>query len=122
MRGFPTSSSFWRNALAFSFCLLAFLFALEAKTAWYGPVTGPGCNVRAAKAMPADAPKVVQHGIPTPDPTQTHIGFPNISANVVAPTPALNLSSRTSPERDHSPYFSAAYLSPASFFRPPPIR
>jgi hypothetical protein len=65
---FAASQSFRRAPLAFGLCLLAFLFALEAKSAWYGPVNGFGGTVRAAKAQPVASPEVVEHGVPAPDP------------------------------------------------------
>lgn len=51
-----------RLALACSLCLLSIAFAMEAKIAWYGPLSGPGSEVRAAKAMPADVTSVIVRG------------------------------------------------------------
>ena len=54
-----------RNTLALGLCLLAVLFALEAKTAWYGPTNGPSSGIQSQKARPADLPAVVSHGVST---------------------------------------------------------
>lgn len=52
-----------RAPLAFGLCLLAILFAIEAKTAWYGPTVGLGSDIRAAKALPEGMPRLVEHGV-----------------------------------------------------------
>jgi hypothetical protein len=97
------------------------LFAFEAKTAWYGPVAGPGSEVRAAKALPVATPELVEHGVPSPDPEHPTVGFAALlsgasfwSARLKAP-----LFGRIQPTRQS--FFSAAQLSPSLFFRPPPI-
>jgi hypothetical protein len=72
---FAASQSFRRASLAFGLCLLAFLFAVEAKTAWYGPAAGFGGIVRAAKAQPVTSPEVVEHGAPAPDPAHSSAAF-----------------------------------------------
>ncbi len=56
MAGFLAFPKMRRNTLALGLCVLAVLFALEAKTAWYGPANGPGSDVRSQKALPADSP------------------------------------------------------------------
>lgn len=101
-------------------CVLAIAFALEAKTAWYGPAVGPGSSVvRFAKALPIDAPRVVRHGIPAPDPL--HPQFP---VAFVALLFALPILADSLPGRANTlPLGRVAaiqHLSPPVFFRPPP--
>ena len=73
---FAASPSYRRAPLAFGLCLLAFLFAIEAKTAWYGPAAGfTAVLFRAAKAQPVASPEVVDHGLPAPDPAHPHVTF-----------------------------------------------
>ncbi|HZP06052.1 MAG TPA: hypothetical protein VFB43_14210 [Terracidiphilus sp.] len=108
----------YRIALVWGLCLLAALFAVEAKMAWYGPVVGIGSAVRAAKAMPADSSKVVEHGVPTPDPVHPHIAFAVLTALFVR-VPA-NLPAFYNRLQDGSPQFATIFLSPSLFFRPPP--
>ncbi|HVU47125.1 MAG TPA: hypothetical protein VHD85_13425 [Terracidiphilus sp.] len=118
VRRLAASTGFWRAALSCGLCLLAFLFAVEAKTAWYGPVTALGSSVQASKAMPADTPRVINHGIPVPDPIHPQIAF--------ALLPALTLI-WNSTDRPRLPRASRtrlrtvlAVLPPHLFLRPPP--
>ena len=119
LRRNTTSASFWRTALTCGLCLLAFAFAVEAKTAWYGPVVGPGSAVRASKAMPADAPRVIDHGIPMPDPIHPQIPFALLAACAI-----LSLAAEAPMGREgaHMRFrLALAAFSPQVFFRPPPV-
>ena len=109
-----------RTPFALGLCLLAFLFAVEAKTAWYGPVTGPGDPVRAEKALPADAPKVDELGVPAPSFTHPQIAFAALVAIADALLPGTLASAIDEALHSRPPVFSAAYFSPPNFFRPPP--
>lgn len=118
-RGTTTLTGFWRNALTCILCLLAFTFAVEAKTAWYGPISGPGSAVRASKAMPTDAPRVIDHGIPVPDPIHPQVPFLLLAAFSI-----LSLAAEVPMGREgaHSrARVSPAVFSPQLFFRPPPV-
>jgi hypothetical protein len=109
-----------RNTLALGLCLLAVLFALEAKTAWYGPKNGPSCDIQSQKACPADLRAVVSHGVSTLPP----VTFPPAliflaSVAAIAWTdadflPGVNVGF------NHIPVSAAPYFSPGLFFRPPP--
>lgn len=117
---FAASPSYRRAPLALGLCLLAFLFAIEAKTAWYGPAAGFGGNVRAAKAQPATSPQVVEHGVPAPDPAHPNAAFallPQIATAMLTALLARGLG-------DVLPHqhlrFLAAGFSFANLFRPPP--
>lgn len=101
-------------------CILAIAFALEAKTAWYGPAAGPGSAVRSAKALPIDTPRVIQHGIPTPDPLHPQLAVAFVALLFALPLLADNLSSRVT-TRPLGRMSTAQYFSPPVFFRPPPI-
>jgi hypothetical protein len=108
-----------RIALACILCVLAIAFAVEAKTAWFGPLTDPGSEVQAAKALPADMPRLIEHGFPVPDPVHPAIPFALIATLAVALpflAPARNDVSRNEP-----PVSLAAYFFPLIFFRPPPV-
>src|SRR5208283_4065223 len=96
-----------------------FLFAVEAKAARYGRVAGPGSDVRAAKALPADSPELVERGVAALDPTRPQISF----VAIVAITAGCLLGTLVAPSetfRGRPPVFSAAYFSPPAFVRPPP--
>lgn len=113
------STSFWRAALTCGLCVLAFVFAVEAKTAWYGPASGPGSAVRASKAMPADAPRVIEHGVPVPDPIHPQVPFALLAALAVL-LAAVNMPLRDEAAH-HRSWISLAAFSPQVFFRPPPV-
>ena len=119
LRGTSASVRFWRTALTCGLCLLAFAFAVEAKTAWYGPASGPGSAVRASKAMRADLPRVIDHGVPVPDPIHPHASFALLAAFAT-----LLLTVKTPAGRDGSNTrirFALTAFSPQVFFRPPPF-
>jgi hypothetical protein len=116
------SLRFRRAPLAFGLCLLAFLFAIEAKTAWYAPATGPASSISAAKAWPENAPEVVRHGVPAPDPSHPLIPFAALSILFAAYLASADVA-RTEPVRPLGlPHFPAASFFPTAFFRPPPVR
>jgi hypothetical protein len=114
------SPNFRRTSLALVLCVLAFLFALEAKAAWYGPVVGPGSDMQAEKALPADLTKMVEHGVTTPEPV--HPQFPDSILTawaVVLCGGAVVLPVRVI-VNEHLQVSAAPYFSPSIFFRPPP--
>lgn len=108
-----------RVTLACGLCLLAVVFAVEAKTAWFGPMTGPGSAVRAAKALPADMPRVIEHGVPAPDLVHPAIPFALI-ATLAAAWPFV-APARNEVRRTDLTVSLAAYFFPLIFFRPPPV-
>jgi hypothetical protein len=117
---FAASLSYRRAPLALGLCLLAFLFAIEAKTAWYSTAAGFGGNIRAAKAQPMTSPEVVEHGVPKPDPTHPSAAFAFLSQ---AATPMLvGFSSRRQGEVLPSRHLRALHagFSYSNLFRPPP--
>jgi hypothetical protein len=109
-----------RTPLAIGLCLLAILFAIEAKTAWYGPLLGPGGNISAAKALPVALPELVDHGVPSPDPTHPGVVFTVLPASTTAWLPRVKVPAFGEIRRNHLFSFTA-YFSPAIFFRPPPV-
>src|ERR1700693_272133 len=46
------------TVLGMLLCLLAALFAIEAKVAWFGPYGSPTAQISSAKLQPPDAPKI----------------------------------------------------------------
>jgi hypothetical protein len=51
-------------------CLLAALFAFEAKLAWFSPDGTPYAQISAAKALPTDAPTLIAQVLATPPVSQ----------------------------------------------------
>ena len=121
MSGLSAASlAFRRTPLALGLCLLTFLFAVEAKTARYGPVAGPGSAVRAAKALPADSPKLVEQGVSAPDPTHLRVGFAALAAITAARLLGTLVPATSDLFSNRPPDFLSAFFSPPAFVRPPP--
>jgi hypothetical protein len=104
--------------MALGLCLLAFMFAVEAKTALYIPADGPGSVIRAAKALPAEMPVVVSHGAP-------ESGFPHTSLPLLAVVAIFCVGTAGAVQQralsvGQVRVSAAAYFSPVHFFRPPP--
>jgi hypothetical protein len=111
----------YRRTLVFWLCLLAVAFAVEAKTAWYGPMQGPGCAVRAAKALPADLPRVVEHGVAAPDPAHPPVSITVLAALKPERSAARILSPSNALLPSCASVVRSACFSPHFFFRPPPV-
>jgi hypothetical protein len=109
-----------RTPLALCLCLLAFLFAIEAKTAWYGPAVGLGSSVRYAKAQPVATPKVVEHGERAPDPVHPHAAFALLPPTAVALSARFPMQAFGEILVTQLPYDLAPGFSYSSLFRPPP--
>jgi hypothetical protein len=118
-RSSAACKSFWRAAVTCGLCVLAFAFFTEAKSAWYSPASSPGFNVISAKAMPADTPKIIEHGIPVPDPIHPQVPFALLAA-LITMWAAFCLPILWETTR-HRLRFSLLAFSPQVFFRPPPI-
>jgi hypothetical protein len=112
--------AFRRTALVCGLCLLALSFAMEAKMAWYGPSAGLGSGISAAKAWPADMPRVVNYGVPTPDPVHPRIPFAVLAVFTFVSIAGADHWERQDPLRGRVPVVAKAYFSPFLFFRPPP--
>lgn len=106
--------------LAIALCLLAFLFAVEAKTAMYGPENGLGSDVRASKALPAVTPKLVKQRILLPDPLHPHTATAASAFIATVSFPPARVLPNAAALRLRRPRFSAAFFSPLHLFRPPP--
>lgn len=107
-----------RVTLALGLCLLAFVFAVEAKTAWYGPPNGPGVVVQAAKAWPADLLRVIDHGVSVSSSVPQLLSF----AVLAALKPERSASNLRVPRNESGAgTVQASHLTLPHYFRPPPI-
>jgi hypothetical protein len=107
------------TALGIVLSVLAALFAVEAKIAWFSPAGSAAAQMSYDKAAPVEPPKALHHGLNAalhwpPFPGTAHLFAAVLllaaSASVVVrPAPFLSRVSA-------SPGFTAAL-----FFRPPPI-
>lgn len=117
---FPASPRIRHNTVALGLCLLAVLFALEAKAAWYGPTNGSSGVIQSQKARPADLPALVSHGV-----SKLPRATSPLALIFLAPLAAIaRTDARFLPgvevDFNHIPVSSAPYFSPGLFFRPPP--
>ena len=107
------------TAFGIALCLLAALFAVEAKIAWYSPAGSVNTQISSAKLQPADASKIFAHAAVTQVPPT-----PDFHENVAAVTLALlclaatSVAARAVPNRLQ--VFAAPGFSVFLFFRPPP--
>src|SRR5580658_2822314 len=109
-----------RNTLALGLCLLAVLFALEAKTAWYGPTNGPSGHIQSQKARPADLPTVVSHGVSTLVPVTLPPALILLASVAATAWTNTDLPPGVDIDFNHVPVSAAHFFSPGLFFRPPP--
>jgi hypothetical protein len=118
---FVASLPIQRSMLVFVLCLLTFLFAIEAKLAWYSPARDIYGQVSAAKALRADAPALVAHGAPAPDQAHNHIAFSALALQIAFSLAAIE-TLRTRLPFLARPSFIPPYLLSPIDFRPPPAR
>lgn len=104
-------------------CLLAALFAVEAKMAWYSPAGSARAEISAAKLQPADVTKLISHlsnSAPFQIP-QAPDFYENAAVMALALLcmAAMSLVARLAPR--HQQVCAAPSFSAPLFFRPPPI-
>ena len=122
LRHLPGLPALGRVLLACSLCLLAFAFAMEAKTAWYGPALGSAREISAAKALPAaDAAVVAERAhLASPVPPESILIWLAAFASILMA--AAGASGTRSLASYPVPVSSRPHFSPLHFFRPPPAR
>src|SRR5579862_895134 len=109
-----------RSALTVGLCLLAVLFALEAKFAWYGPANGPLTTIQSAKARPADLPELVSHGASAHPASPLQFALVYLSVLVTAVLVKSESFCRLELASKRQSLSATTYFSPGLFFRPPP--
>lgn len=112
---------FKRTFLAFSLCVLAFLFAFEAKLAWYSPAGDPGIQISAAKALRADSPALISNGNAAHDHAQEQATNAALACVIAPPAPASNASEKRLASSTDRSEGSPVILVPSIDFRPPPV-
>jgi hypothetical protein len=106
-------------ALGFVLCLLAAVFAVEAKLAWYIPAGTPSAQISAEKLQRADASKLIAQALTSPAASQH---FP-AEAPLLAIALQLALPVRIDVHKPghHRTKVRATFsFSPPLFRRPPP--
>jgi hypothetical protein len=119
---FAASQAIGHSMLALLLCVLAFLFAFEAKLAWYSPARGLYGQVSATKALPVDSPALVAHGTPPPAPLQNQVTFSVLAILMAVSLGASDAVQGRRPLFTRPSFFIAFYLLPPNYFRPPPAR
>lgn len=109
-----------RNTLALGLCLLAALFALEAKTACYGPLNRSEKDLRSEKALPADLPALVSSGVPSLARTALPLAIVFVSLAPIIVRIDADFPLRIVVESKRIPVSALPYFSSGLFFRPPP--
>src|SRR5258708_4777380 len=104
------------TVLGILMCLLAALFAVEAKVAWFGPDGSPTAQISASKLQPADAPKVAT---PIDAPSFPTAWLSEIAV-ILAFAPNLRRVSSLPRQRWSCRIPGSPSLFPSLFFRPPP--
>jgi hypothetical protein len=109
------------SAFAFAFCILAVLFAVEAKLAWYSPAGFAVSDISAAKARPIENPEVVSQSFIAPESTHSQLVFAHIAAFTAAIALRADETGNV-PNYIHQTFFTASNFSSHLFYRPPPVR
>lgn len=100
-------------------CLLAALFAVESKIAWFGPNGGTAAQISASKLQASPAPRLVMQALAETLQTQH---FPQ-SATVVLLLLMLGATRfLPRPAEGRAVCVPSSNFSPQLFFRPPPAR
>jgi hypothetical protein len=105
-------------ALGTLLCLLAALFAIEAKLAWFSPALNTSA-VSSSKLRPAEAPEVARQHTAQSVPLPVEIIENGAILAVTALTVAMMIVVRSS-SRSLAPVSASSSFSVALFFRPPP--
>lgn len=106
------------TAVGVLLCLLAALFAIEAKLAWYGPAGSAAAQISYSKAQPADAPKFSLRSVTPSFPAPSVLEIATLLTLILL-TEACRLLLR--PLEARSAALPSSGLSPQLFFRPPPV-
>jgi hypothetical protein len=109
-----------QSLFAMALCLLALTFAVEAKLAWYMPPHTMGSEVQATKAMPADVPQLILHGLPDQHPMSPRLSLTALLLFLMGSNSAA-LSFYGIHKRTRPPISDSSF-SHCNFLRPPPTR
>ena len=100
-------------------CLLAALFAIESKLAWYEPVGSPTFQISASKLQAAEAPRLVAQALASSLPAPYLEEIATILAFILVIGAA---GCAVLPEKAQTARALSFSFSPNLFFRPPPAR
>jgi hypothetical protein len=95
---------------------------MEAKMAWYGPKSETTLEISAAKALPADFPRLVDHGTLAALPVVPVSQLVWVAIFVTMATAVSMVAAARQLARIPISIRSRSHFSPLLFFRPPPSR
>jgi len=108
------------TALGIVLCVLAALFAVEAKIAWFSPAGSATALISNDKACPVEPPKAHHHRFSAPAPQGHDIaGTAMLFAAVILSAASATVVVRPAPF--HSRVSASPGFTAALFVRPPPI-
>jgi hypothetical protein len=107
----------WRlSVVGIALCLLAALFAFEAKIAWFSPAGTPSAQISATKLQPANGPKLIAQALAAP----ASLHFPVESPLLLATAFLLATFVFRMTKSDRITVNPPSSFSPPLFRRPPP--
>ena len=98
-------------------CLLAALFAIESKLAWYEPVGSPTFQISASKLQAAEGPRLIAQALASSLPAPYLEEIATILAFIIGAAGCAVL-----PEKAQTARALSFGFSPNLFLRPPPAR
>jgi len=108
------------TALGILLCLLAALFSLEAKIAWFSPAGSARAQISYDKARPAEPPKALPQRLVSP--AALARDFAGTATRLVAVLLADVTAAMVVKQGPARPPVSASPgFSPSLFYRPPPV-
>jgi hypothetical protein len=120
MRGKHLDGRLGFMALGIVLCLLAAVFAFEAKIAWFSPAGTPTAQISASKLQPADAPRLIAEALAAPIASQHFPSeTPLLFAVALLLAPIAWFCFRISMP-DRAEVYASSHFSPPLFRRPPP--
>lgn len=105
------------TVLGIALCLLAAVFAIEAKVAWFSPAGSPSAQISASKLQAADGQKLAHGTVSAVEHNPAHVPLPQVLAAAVASFTAIPFHR---PLRDTYIAQVSPGFTPPSFRRPPP--
>ena len=108
------------TALGILLCVLAALFAVEAKIAWFSPEGSASAQISFAKARPAEQPEALTQRFhsQTPPANDFAVTLALFAATLLLATPTILV---VRPQAARWQVSASPGFSNALFFRPPPI-
>lgn len=106
------------TALGVVLCVLAAIFAFEAKVAWFSPAGSPSAQISAAKLQPTDAPRQLAQALTSP--ATLHLAPAEAPLLLAFAVLIAAMAPVRVPVRERHKVSASPSFSPPLFLRPPP--